>query len=233
MAVELLAELFLLAIAPVIILIFYIYIRDKYEKEPIQLLITGIFFGALISIPITFCERELENLFHSPNIFLQNLYLSFVVAAATEEAFKFAVLYFLMWRDKNFNEPFDGIVYATIISLGFAMIENILYVLNPRTGGIDTAFTRAIISVPGHGYFGISMGYFFALAKYEAPLKKKYMSKAILNPIFLHGLFNFILLCQFYLAMLIFILYLFYLLEGGEKKMHRHLSSSPFKNKSS
>ncbi len=225
-------NLFLLAIAPIIIFAVYIYIKDKYEKEPSKLLATGILFGALISVPICFIEKLLTNSFAFVNNFWQTFFVSFIVAAMTEEIFKFIVLYFLIWREKNFNEPVDGIVYATMISLGFAMVENILYVTNTNTGGINTAITRAIFSVPAHGFFGVSMGYFFALAKYEPCKKLKYMGLSFLAPIILHGLFNFILLCENKFAMLIFIVYAIYLWWAGHKKIYKHLCASPFKNKS-
>ncbi len=225
-------NLFLIALFPIIIFAFYIYVSDKYEKEPIKLLIVGIIFGAIISVPIGFVEKYLEKFLPSTNNFAQAFYLSFVVAAMTEEIFKFIVLYFLIWRQKNFNEPFDGIIYAVMISLGFAMTENILYVINPQIGGISTAFERAIFSVPAHGFFGVTMGYFFALAKYEPPQKIKYMVYAFLFPIILHGLFNFILLCDIPFVMLLFTVYAVYLWIGGQKKINIHLSNSPFKNKS-
>ena len=225
-------NLFLMAVAPIIIFVFYIYIKDKYEKEPLKLLTTGILFGTIISVPIGFIEKYLTKSFIIENSFLQTFYLSFIVAAFTEEFFKFITLYFLIWNEKNFNEPFDGIVYAVMISLGFAMIENILYVINPNTGGIYTAITRAIFSVPGHGFFGVTMGYFFALAKYEPNKKLKYILYSFIIPIILHGLFNFILLYEIKFAMLIFIMYAIYLWIGGQKKINKHLSVSPFKNKS-
>lgn len=218
-------NLFILAVAPIFISAFYIYIRDKYEKEPIRLLFTGLIFGSIISIPIGFCEEYLERFTPTSNNFLRIFYISFIVAGFCEEIFKFIVLYFLIWREKNFNEPFDGIVYAVIISLGFAMTENILYVINPQIGGIYTALTRAIFSVPGHGLFGVTMGYFFALAK----VNKNYFYPAIILPIFLHGLFNLILLCEIPFAMLIFIMYAIYLWNSGQKKMQKHLDCSPFK----
>lgn len=224
-------NLFLLSIAPIIICVFYIYIRDKYEKEPIHLLLTGLIFGSIISVPIGFCEKYLENLVPQTNNFLWVLYLSFVVAAFTEEFFKFIVLYFLIWLEKNFNEPFDGIVYSVIISLGFAMVENILYVVNPAIGGIYTAVTRAVFSVPGHVFFGVSMGYFFALAKYDRHMKTNYLCRALIVPVILHGFFNFILLCDISFAMLIFIVYAIFIWNCGQKKMNLHLARSPFKFK--
>ena len=156
-----------MALAPVIIVCFYVYIRDKYEKEPIRLLLLGVFFGLLISAPIMAVENLLTTMTPNKNFLIEALYTSFIVASGTEELFKFIILYFLVWKNKNFNEPFDGIVYAVFISLGFAGIENVLYIFNPYLGGYQTAIARAIFSVPGHGLFGVSMGYYYAIAKFN------------------------------------------------------------------
>ena len=90
------------------------YIRDKYEKEPIRLLLLGV-FGLLISAPI----MAVEIIYDDPNknFLIEALYTSFIVASGTEGLFKFIILYFLVWKNKNFNEPFDGIVYAVFIFL--------------------------------------------------------------------------------------------------------------------
>jgi len=233
---EFLYNLFLAAIAPVLICAFYIYIRDKYEKEPIKLLLTGLIISAVLSPLIGFTEKLLErfDLNTMPeNSFnmLHAIYISFIISALVEEFFKYLVLYFLIWHNKNFNEPFDGIVYSVMISLGFAMIENILYVINPETGGLYTAFTRAVFSVPGHGFFGVSMGYLFALAKYKPDKKINYLIKALVVPVILHGVFNFILLANISYGIIIFILYAIWLYINGHKKISEHLKISPFKNK--
>jgi RsiW-degrading membrane proteinase PrsW (M82 family) len=228
--------LFFLALAPIFICVFYIYIRDKYEKEPIRLLFTGLIFSAIISVMINFTEKFLEkfyayisyddryDLFHA-------FYDSFIISGLTEEFFKYLVLFFLIWYEKNFNEPFDGIVYATVISLGFAMIENILYVLHPHIGGADTGFYRAIFSVPGHAMFGIAMGYFFSLAKYEHDKRNIFLVKAFVIPVILHGTFNFILLSNIPYAIILLVLYSIYLHINVNKKIKIHLNKSPFKLK--
>ncbi|HOA80999.1 MAG TPA: PrsW family glutamic-type intramembrane protease, partial [Defluviitaleaceae bacterium] len=98
-----------MALAPVIIVCFYVYISDKYEKEPIRLLLLGVFFGLLISAPIMAVENLLTTMTPNKNFLIEALYTSFIVASGTEELFKFIILYFLVWKNKNFNEPFDGI----------------------------------------------------------------------------------------------------------------------------
>ena len=125
-------NLFLLAIAPVVIIAVYIYMRDKYEKEPIIMLLNALGAGILITVPVLFLERLLSAVMPSFPPQGEAFYSAFIVAGFTEEFFKFLALYVLIWSNRNFNEKFDGIVYAVFISLGFAGVENILYVL-PET----------------------------------------------------------------------------------------------------
>ncbi|WP_160323630.1 PrsW family intramembrane metalloprotease [Defluviitalea phaphyphila] len=216
------------ALAPVVIIIVYIYIRDKYEKEPIKLLFLGLLFGLIISFPIMGVEMILS-MFTPSEHFNKSVYTAFVIAAGTEELFKFIVLYFLIWRNKNFNEKFDGIVYAVFISLGFSAIENILYVFNPYLGGYETAFARAIFAVPGHGLFGVAMGYYFALAKFEIYKKVNKIFKAFFIPWILHGVYDFILIIQIPALTIFFLPFVLYLWIQGMRKMKKHIQSSPFK----
>lgn len=224
--------LFQLGLAPAVIILFYIYIRDKYEKEPIKLLITGILFGVIITAPIVFTENLIMHYLPYGNKILDAFLTSFVVASFVEETYKYIILYFLIWKNKNFNEKFDGIVYSAFISLGFAGIENILYVLNPQLGGFRTAVSRAVFSVPGHGLFGVYMGYYFALAKFDENKKIRYMLYAFIVPFIFHGVYDFILLSQIPYAMIIFIFFVIFMWITGFKKMKKHIKASPFKTKS-
>jgi RsiW-degrading membrane proteinase PrsW (M82 family) len=219
------------ALAPVVIILFYIYFRDKYEKEPIGLLLMSILAGTLITIPVIFVEQ----LISSGNPFAGLLeskignaaYDAFLVAALVEEAFKFLALYLLIWRNKNFNEKFDGIVYAVFISLGFAAVENIMYV---SRGGLDVALIRALSAVPAHALFGVRMGYYFGIARMYNELKKSHLLLAFFSPFFLHGLYDFILMTQINWLLLLFIPYLVFLYYIGFKKMKITSDSSVFKD---
>ena len=106
---------------------------------------------------LTIPSEDLEGLSYAA-------YTAFIVAALTEEGMKFLAFYFFFWKNRNFNERFDGIVYAVYISLGFAGIENILYVF---TGGYSVGVIRALTAVPAHALFGIVMGYYFGMAKFN------------------------------------------------------------------
>lgn len=224
------SSLIILALAPIFIIIFYVYIRDKYEKEPIHLLLTSILFSCLITIPIIKTEAIVSIFIPNKGVLIESLYVSFLASSLVEEFYKYIVLYFLIWKNKNFNERFDGIVYSVFISLGFAGIENIVYVLNPRLGGFKTAFLRAIFSVPGHALFGVFMGYYFALSKYEKKYKNKYFIYAFFIPWFLHAIYNFILTFNSKYTMIIFIPFNVFICRLGLQKMNIHINSSPFKN---
>lgn len=218
------------SLAPVVIILFYIYFRDKYEKEPVRLLLLSLLAGAIIVIPILFAERFVSSL----NPFRDNPYSSanaayqaFFVAALVEEAFKFFALYLLFWNNKNNNEKFDGIVYAVFISLGFAAVENIMYV---SEGGINVALTRAITAVPAHALFGIRMGYFYGIARMYPELKKSFLPMAFFYPFLLHGFYDFILMAGVDWLLLLFLPYMVFLYLVGFRKMKISSDSSIFRD---
>ena len=219
------------AVAPVLICIFYIYIRDKYEKEPVKLLAAGVFCGILITAPIVKAEELMTGLLPVTGKYMEAFFLSFAVAALVEETFKFVCLFFLTWKNDNLNERFDGIVYAVFISLGFAGIENIMYVMSPALGGMETAAARAVFSVPGHGLFGVMMGYYFAMAKLERHKRRKMLALAYTVPFLMHGFYNFILMSGLRYMMALFVLFVALMWITGFKKMKEHLLSSPFRAK--
>ena len=221
--------LFALALAPAFICLFYIYIRDKYEKEPLRLLIIGVATGAVITFPIIRASGFMSAFMPVTGQMGEAVFTSFAVAGLVEEGFKFLLLFFLIWHNRNLNEKMDGIVYAVFISLGFAGAENVLYVLHPVMGGMGTAFMRAVVSVPAHGFFGIIMGYYFALAKFEPQHRKKYIFYAFLAPFITHGIYNTMLLSGRPLLLLAFVPFVVALWANGLNKIKKHLAASPFK----
>ena len=187
----------IVAIIPSLFLCLYVYKKDVVEKEPIDMLVRLFFLGVLMTAPTFYVEQSLLSLTSiETDNYLNCFITSFFIVATVEEGFKYLILYFGSWKNKNFNHKFDAIVYAVFISLGFATLENILYV---DKYGTSTAFIRAIISVPAHAFYAISSGFFLGLAKNYAI--KKDNSRAtrlkifgILIPIILHGTFDFLLL---------------------------------------
>jgi RsiW-degrading membrane proteinase PrsW (M82 family) len=204
----------LASLAPVFIILFYIY------------LIKALLLGIVIVIPVIFVERMLMNMMPQSGKVAAAAYHAFVVAGFTEEVFKFLALYILVWRSPSFNEKFDGIVYAVFVSLGFAGVENVLYVLD---GGMQTALTRALTAVPAHAIFGIAMGYYLGNAHMYKELRSGYLARAILVPILLHGIYDFILMVEIGWLLLLFIPYVIILYIMGMRKMKILSDSSIFK----
>ncbi len=189
-------QLVLMALAPVFIIIFYIYLKDKYEKEPKRLLIISFLLGAIVSIIITTLLYSFFNLY----VPLQDKFSvweqfkqAFFVVGFSEELSKYLIVLLFAQRHKEFNEPFDGIVYAVMVSMGFAATENIMYVLQ---SGPTTALLRAFSAIPAHATFGILMGYYMGKAKFSD-------NKLILNlaglglAILFHGAYDFFLFIEF------------------------------------
>ncbi len=217
----------LLSLAPVFIILFYVYFRDKYEKEPFRLLAFAVVAGIIIVVPVIFVERLIIALQPPMGRLMDAGYDAFMVAALVEEGFKFLALYLLIWKSKEFNEKFDGIVYAVFISLGFAAVENVMYVMN---GGITTGLIRAITAVPAHALFGVTMGYYFGIARMYVELRKQYIWKALLIPFVLHGIYDFLLMSNLPILLLAFIPYVVYLYFAGFRKMKISSNSSIFKD---
>ncbi len=219
-------DLIVLSLSPVFIIAGYVYFRDKYEKEPIGLLLKALILGALTVIPITFLEGFLSSFTQLFEGLVAAAWQAFVVAAFSEELFKFIALYLLIWKSKEFNDKFDGIVYAVFVSLGFAAVENILYVTG---NGQFTGIMRAITAVPAHAIFGVTMGFYFGMAKFYEKQQYQLKMKALLYPIILHGMYNFILFTQIEWLSVVFIAFLIYLYFSGLKRIKKLSDQSIYK----
>jgi len=219
-------DVLLASLAPVFIILFYIYFRDRYDKEPLGLLLKALLLGIVVVIPVIFIERLLMNMMPQSNKVAAAFYHAFVVAGSTEELFKFLALYLLVWKSPSFNEKFDGIVYAVFVSLGFAGVENVLYVMD---GGMQTALMRAITAIPAHAIFGIIMGYYLGIAHMYKELKGPNLARALLVPILLHGIYDFILMVEIGWLLLLYIPYVIVLYIVGMKKMKELSDTSIFK----
>ena len=215
-----------LASAPAAAGLFFLYIKDKYEKEPWKMLFLGLLFGLYTAAVVYACGTWLEvQMPHQET----PLYTAFFSSAGVEETIKFAFLFLLIWGNRNFNEPLDGIVYGVFLSLGFAWVENIIYVTHPVLGGYETALTRAVLSVPGHGLFGVQMGYYLARAKYKK--EKFHLLLAFFVPYLAHGLYNFFLLKKDGICWLLFAALEVWLWVSGLRKIKELQNISPFRQK--
>lgn len=220
-------RLFVIAVTPGIALGMGIYLVDRYDREPLYLLMKMFILGALSVIPVLYIEKLLLRI----NVFsgvLGIAYTAFIVAGLTEEYFKRAVVLYGAFNDKSFNEKLDGIVYAVFSALGFATVENIMYVVFRYTGNYYVGVMRGLLSVPAHTLFAVTMGYYLSLAKFTSNEKesKVYHSRSLLIPLLLHGLFNFILMAKIPMLMLLFIPYVIYLWRVNLIKLNEYTRES-------
>ena len=184
--------IFILAILPVIVLASYIYKKDKYEKEPLSMLILAFFLG-MLAIPMDFVVVGIINaVIPGSTVF----YNAFFEAGIPEEFCKWALFMLVIWRNRNFDEFFDGIVYACFIGLGFACVENMMYVFGSESFGeaFHTGLMRALLSVPGHFLFAVIMGYFLGMAKFGSRGSGKYLVLSLVCPMIAHGIFDYLLM---------------------------------------
>jgi len=208
--------LLLLALAPAVIIMMYVYFRDRYEKEPIKLILKGVLLGAIIIFPVGMIENYTLAVGKDLDRISKAAWDGFIVAGATEEAFKFFMVFILIWRNRNFNEKFDGIVYAVSVALGFATIENLFYIFSDNS--LEVGLVRAFTAVPGHAIFGIVMGYYLGLARFSEH-KGKWLLLALFVPWFLHGAYDFMLMSKYTWFLITFIPFLFYMYRVGLKRM--------------
>jgi len=215
-----------LALIPVIVLIIFLLAVDRHDREPIRLLSKVFLFGALSSIPILVIEMILVRF----NIFvglLGILFQAFIVAGLTEEFIKRMVVMRIAFRHPAFNEKMDGIIYSAFAALGFAAVENVMYLFSYFQETPSVAFYRAIFSVPGHMLFAVTMGYYLALSKYaQSPgMSRKYYSRSLLYPVLLHGTFNTILSLNLPI-LLVFVPFIIFLWVFNMKKLNKFYKES-------
>jgi RsiW-degrading membrane proteinase PrsW (M82 family) len=220
-------NLLFVSLAPVFIIAFYVYSRDKYEKEPFSILLKALFIGVLIVLPVVLIEKLLTLFSRDTDGLAYAGYNAFVVAGLTEEGMKYLAFFLFFWKNINFNEKFDGIIYAVYIALGFAGIENILYVFS---GGYGVGLIRAVTAVPAHALFGVVMGYYFALARFNTRLKPLFLTLAFILPFLFHGLYDFILMSNSQVLLTVFIPVFIYFWISGFKKMTALSDASEFRD---
>lgn len=175
----------LLSLLPVAAVLYYVYRKD-HDPEPMRTLGFAFFWGCVSVIPAIIGELALQ----SDNLAIE-MYCN---VALVEESVKFAVLMLYIWKHADFNDSFDAIVYSVTVSLGFAAIENIMYVIR---GGFTVAVLRALLSIPGHASFAILMGLFFARAKnhfYYGRKAQQYLNLfiALLAAVAAHGTYDYL-----------------------------------------
>ena len=181
----------LITIVPSILILLYFFLSDKF-KEPKGSIALVFFLGICICLPAGYINSFMENNFK--DIFSERLLFSFLGPAWCEELLKFIILYYVVLKRSEFNEPMDGIVYGVAVSLGFATLENYEYVFIYAEKWEIEPYTMAILrsysAVPMHGLLGCVMGFYFGMYSFTA--NKKYLILCLLIPFIIHGLYNFL-----------------------------------------
>ena len=181
----------LITIVPSILILLYFFLSDKF-KEPKGSIALVFFLGICICLPAGYINSFMENNFK--DIFSERLLFSFLGPAWCEELLKFTILYYVVLKRSEFNEPMDGIVYGVAVSLGFATFENYEYVFYwAKEWGIDPyqmAVWRSYSAVPMHGLVGCIMGFYFGMYAFTA--NKKYLALCLFIPFVIHGFYNFL-----------------------------------------
>ena len=206
---------FFIAISPIVVLGLYIYNKDK-NKEP-KKVIAKMFAGGLLSAVATICITFILR-FLFPGIdkvddyrgSMQLFLYSFCFISLVGVLIKWLIVYFFSYKDKEFDELYDMIVYSIFVALGFACAQNLFYIYNY---GLVLGVVKMFSSIPSHAAIAIFMGYFLALSKlafYNGNLKKykKYMALSIFAPAFLHGTYDYFLFLANPVMIYIFLIFI-------------------------
>jgi RsiW-degrading membrane proteinase PrsW (M82 family) len=218
----------LLALAPIIFWLCYFYSRDRYEPEPLRWIVIIYVFGIIITIPVALIEGII-------GLIVGDFLIAVVVAPIVEEYSKYFVVRNTVFRTRQFNEPVDGIIYAAAVGLGFATLENVIYVLSSLETSflfaVQTGVIRALISVPGHVLFSAIWGYALGQARFTpGAAKDGTIKRGLILAMISHALFNLLLFHNVGFAVLLLVLVpsLWWLIM---RNIGRSLEQSPFNRK--
>ncbi len=218
--------LFFVSIVPGIFWVWYFYRQDYLDPEPWGLVFRSFVAGALTVIPVSIIETPLAARAQQDNL-LNLLFVTIFIIGLTEEVFKFLAAYFSVYRNKEFNEVMDGIVYVVTAGLGFAAVENLVYT---TTYGTKVGLIRAVVTSLAHAGFSGVVGFNFGMARCNPERSRFYIIYGLAWGILLHGLYDFFVLSGifgFYMTIgVVFLLqvYLARLIRRAERL-------SPFNNK--
>ena len=184
-----------LAVAPGLAISLYIFFKDQYNREPRRHLVLSFFLGILSAGIALLLETFLLGISMGvlPDSIASTAIKAFIMVAFMEEWSKYIMVRYYAYPQPEFDEPFDGIVYAVMVSMGFATVENIGYVMEH---GYTTAFLRMFLAVPSHASFAIIMGYYMGKAKFAGPRRSILMFKGLFLASFWHGIYDFFLFLQ-------------------------------------
>ena len=183
------------ALLPAILLWGYIWKMDR-KKEPTSLLIKATCYGVLICLPVAMVVSMISGVLFGeggPTTLFGTTVDAFMVAAIPEEAFKLFALHRILKNNPYFDEHFDGIVYAVCVGLGFAGLENILYLFDNADDWLSVAFLRSLMAVPGHYAFAVLMGYYYSVYHF-VNRSRRTRAMILVAPVLAHGLYDALLM---------------------------------------
>ena len=222
----------LITILPSLVIIAFFIFSDRF-KEPPPLVMKVFLLGVLICFPAGYLNGLMYDIFYDGSLFSEDLTSSFLGPAWTEEILKFFILYRYVLREKEFNEPMDGIVYGVVASLGFATYENYDYVFRlAKTYNlerVDLAYIRAFSAVPMHGLNGCIMGFFFG--KFVFTGKRRFLSFSLIFPFLFHGAYNFLVPTNYYIVVLLIMLFMALKLHNELKILQKRKTKEHEKKK--
>ncbi len=215
-----------LSIVPGFFIMALIYNLDEQDKEPLWLLaITFILGSVILFLDINILDFLLSSN-HVENKFL-NTGIEALTVSTTEELLKFLVVILIIYPNKNFDEPFDGIVYSVFVGMGFATAENLTFVLQ---GSASLALMRMLSAVPAHFVFAVIMGYYLGKAKRKKKAHLLFIGLALILPIIIHAIYDYFLFMDFINGIWIGgIVILIITLFIAKKSIQEHMNASPFK----
>ena len=223
----------LAALLPAFVLFWYVYSRD-ITPEPRNVVLKAFLYGVLATFASSLISGPLSSLglyTLEPATFWESVKTAFFGAAIPEESAKLFMLWLLLRKCKDFDERYDGIVYATAVGLGFASFENILYLASSGLGFFQVAISRAFLAVPGHFAFAVVMGYYYSVMHFSWREKEKRSAavKMWLYPVLLHGAYDTICfasgITETWSVLLTFVL-LFFCLQLFKKARNRIISEA-------
>ncbi|QDP40483.1 glutamic-type intramembrane protease PrsW [Radiobacillus deserti] len=173
-------------IAPTLALLAFFYLKDRFDSEPLAMVFRTFLYGALLVFPIMFIQYA----FMEEGFGLNPFIYSFLITGFLEEFFKWFIFLYTVYKYSDFDYMYDGIVYGAALSLGFATVENILYLV---AHGVENAFSRALFPVSSHALFGVIMGFYIGKAKFAKKKRKFTLLYALLLTVCLHGTYDYIL----------------------------------------
>lgn len=220
------------AVIPAVFLMIKVYQSDHLEKESSWILWRLVRAGIFSSL-IALVEERILSLFLGKivpdNRILYYVILYFGVVAFSEESSKYLMLKRNSWDSPEFNCQYDGVVYAVFVSLGFALWENISYVIHY---GFGTALIRAVTAIPGHACFGVFMGVLYGVARKfknrgDEQTSRLFRSLSVVIPAFLHGAYDFIASVErgnwYFIGFVAVLFVISYWLVGRMAKVDRYI----------